>query len=352
VLRDHIEEILAAVVTDMRAYQSQLDQEEKGKGRKSDETTPGELDEVAEDHAQERLDLGLDVEEAASEFRALRASIVRMWEESSPDPKHAKHAVRDLIRFNEALDQTLIGSLKAYTEKVNRYRDQFLAILGHELRTPLGAIMTWAEVINREQDVDHRCSQAATWILNGAMRMKGMVEDLLDLTRVQLGSTFPVTLGPADLEAVCRRVLGEIEACHADRVLRFDSEGDLRGEWDAERLAQMISNLVVNAVQHGDETAPIDVSASARDDEVTFAVHNQGAAIPREELGNVFEPMLRGESAERTGKSPEGLGLGLFIARGIATAHGGTVSVSSSQNEGTTFTVRLPRRPPPAAGSA
>lgn len=351
-LRDHIEEILAAVVNDMRAYQSQCDQEEKGKGRKSDETTPGGLDEAAEDHAQQRLDLGLDAEEAASEFRALRASIVRMWEESSPEPKHA---IRDLIRFNEALDQTLIGSLKAYTEyteKVNRYRDQFLAILGHDLRTPLGAIMTWAEIINRQEDIDHRCSQAATWILNGATRMKGMVEDLLDLTRVQLGGAFPVTLRPVDLETVCRRVLDEIEGCHADRVLRFDSKGDLRGDWDAERLAQMVSNLVVNAVQHGDETAPIDVSAHAQDDEVLFAVHNQGAAIPREELGKVFEPLVRGESAATTRKSPEGLGLGLFIVREIATAHGGTVSVSSSQDEGTTFTVRLPRRPRPGAGSA
>ena len=150
---------------------------------------------------------------------------------------------------------------------------------------------------------------------------------------------------------MCRRVLDEIEASHPDRVLRFDSDGDLRGEWDAGRLAQMVSNLVVNAVQHGDETAPIDVSARVQDEELTFAVHSQGAAIPQEDLGNVFEPMVRGESAATTRKSPEGLGLGLFIVREVATAHGGNVSVSSSQDEGTTFTVRLPRRPLPDSRS-
>jgi len=274
---------------------------------------------------------------------------VRMWEESTPHP--AEHAIRDLIRFNEALDQALIGSLRAYTQKVNRYRDQFLAILGHDLRTPLGAIVMSAEVINRAEDIDHRYSQAATRILNSATRMKGMVEDLLDLTRVQLGSVFLITPGPADLETVCRRVLDEIEASHPDRVLRFAADGDLRGEWDAERLAQMVSNLVVNAVQHGDETAPIDVSARGQDEGVTFAVHNQGEAIPKEELGNVFEPMVRGETAA-TRKAPEGLGLGLFIVREVATAHGGNVSVSSSREQGTTFTVRLPRRPPPGIASA
>lgn len=347
-LRDDIEEILTAIASDMREGQTSAEQEKKGKGDKEVGGVEGALDEAARHHAQQRIDVGLDIEQAASELRALRASIVRLWEKARPVPD--ERVIDELIRFNEAVDQILVGSVRASVERVSRYRDRFLAILGHDLRTPLGAIAMSAEVINRAEDIDLRYGRAATRILNSARRMEEMVGDLLDLTRAHLGSVFPIERGPADLEAVCRVVLDEVEAFHPERVLRFESSGDLHGEWDGERLEQVISNLVANAVQHGDPTAPIVVSAWAEGDEVACAVHNEGPAIPEEDLGKVFEPLTRSRNAE-TKTVPEGLGLGLFIAREIARAHGGGVSLTSSADQGTTFTVRLPRGPLPAAGS-
>jgi signal transduction histidine kinase len=154
-LRDHIEEILTAIASDMLEHQTPADQEKKGKGDKR--VSGGALDAVARHHAQQRIEVGLNIAQAASELRALRASIVRLWEKARPVPD--EHVIDELIRFNETVDQILVGSVKASVERVSRYRDQFLAILGHDLRTPLGAIAMAAEVINRAENIDLRCGR-------------------------------------------------------------------------------------------------------------------------------------------------------------------------------------------------
>jgi signal transduction histidine kinase len=173
--------------------------------------------------------------------------------------------------------------------------------------------------------------------MTSAQRMERMIADLLDLTRARLGRTMPHHRRPVDLRHVCEQALSEIQAGQPEAVLRLEA-GDLRGEWDADRLEQVVSNLAGNAIQHGSGT-PITFAAQEQGDSVTLAVHNGGPAIRSEVLAFVFEPLARGHGDN----AMHSIGLGLFIARVIVSAHGGAITVSSSTNAGTTFTVALPK---------
>jgi signal transduction histidine kinase len=219
---------------------------------------------------------------------------------------------------------------------MNRTRDQFVAVLGHDLRSPLSAIFMTAGLLARGGDVD----RAAAQILRSGERMARMVDDLLDLTRTRMGSGIPITPLHMDLEALCEGLLSEFQVIHPDRKLEFHSEGDLRGKWDEGRIGQVLSNLVGNALQHGDPGKPIGVTARADARGVVLEVHNEGVPIPPALLANIFEPMVsharQGEAMKTTS-----LGLGLHIAREVVLAHGGTLVVTSDL-EGTTFTVHLP----------
>jgi signal transduction histidine kinase len=182
--------------------------------------------------------------------------------------------------------------------------------------------------------------RVASRILNSAQRMTRMIADLLDLTRTRLGAGIPIIRRPMDLTPICHDVTLELQAFHPDAELHCSAEGDLRGEWDLDRLTQMVSNLVGNALQHGDGRRVTMVTRGAAD-EVLLSVHN-GRPIPEAVQAAMFEPLTR--YAPTDGSSTTSIGLGLFIARAIVTAHGGTITVSSTEERGTTFEVRLPRR--------
>jgi signal transduction histidine kinase len=175
--------------------------------------------------------------------------------------------------------------------------------------------------------------------------MNRMVSDLLDLTRTRLGGGIPVTPKPTNLTPVCKQVIAELEAIHPDCQVQFESKGDLHGEWDSDRLTQVISNLVANALQYRCEDGAVKVVAQAHADEVVLRVHNEGPPISEDAMKKIFEPMNR-QPSQNGDKHPTGLGLGLYIAREIVTAHGGTIAVASAEKEGTTFTVQIPRRLP------
>jgi len=220
-------------------------------------------------------------------------------------------------------------------------RERFLGILRHDLRNPLGATMMGATLLKGSPGEDP--VEIATAILNGGLRMSRMVSDLLDLTRTRLGSGIPVSLKRMDLTSVCDQVLAELRPTHPRFELIFTAEGDLSGEWDGDRIAQVISNLVRNAIQHGGDGSPITVAAVGKGDEVVLEVHNGGPHMAKRLLTTIFEPMMRHAGDEHTNP---GLGLGLYIASQVATAHGGTIKVTSTSEEGTTFTVHLPRHAP------
>lgn len=342
-LRDHARQLLDAAVEDLRADQSPAEQKKKAQGLGTARRMYG----VAQEHALARMRSGFRVDQLLAEYRALRASVIRLWERQALSQGDDVDR-GDLTRFNEAIDEALTESVGRFTEKVEEYREQFLAVLGHDLRNPLGAIKMTATFLSRSDDLNERHAKAASRIVNAAERATRIVSDLLDLTRTRLGQGISLEKRPTNFEQVCRQVVDELEAFHPDRELRLTSEGDLRGEWDEGRLAQIVSNLVGNALQHGDATKPVTVRARAEPGEnggqVVLTIHNCGPTIPEASLKAIFDPMVRSSTGGDYLGQPRSLGLGLFIVRELVSAHGGTVAVRSSDADGTTFTVQMPRR--------
>ena len=170
-----------------------------------------------------------------------------------------------------------------------------------------------------------------------------MLADLTDFTRTRLGTRLPIRRSRLEFGALLRQTIDELDAAYPATDFDYDCAGDLWGEWDASRLAQLLSNLVGNAIQHGDVDKPIRVSARAEGEDVVLAVHNEGPPIAPEMIGKVFDPLMRGLAQTERGRRLGSLGLGLYISDEIAKAHYGGIDVVSSREGGTTFTVRLPR---------
>lgn len=334
-LRDHAEEILMAIVADLELPQNAAEQSEKSKGHGEEHR----MEEVGRIHAALRIEGGFRLSQLVAEYRALRASVLRLFERAAGETGATE--LRQVTRFNEAIDEALVEATDRYMVVMNRTSDQFLAVLGHDLRNPLGAISMSAGLISRR--ADHSNTKAASLILTSAERMKRMVDDLLDLTRTRLGSGIPIAPEPMDLKLLCQEVVAELEAFHPDCPMDFQADGNLRGSWDRDRLAQVLSNLVGNALQYGARERPIGVVVRGEGEEVVIEVHNEGRPIPPAMLANIFEPMVREAGRRESDKRSRSLGLGLHIAREIVLAHGGTVSVESTGSDGTTFSVRLPR---------
>jgi signal transduction histidine kinase len=332
-LQDHADELLDAIVSDMESTQTAQEQTEKSKGRDVENA----MRPVGKIHAVVRIESGFKLDQVVAEYRALRASVLRLWEMSRDTD------LREVTRFNEAIDEALTEAADRFTEAMDQYRDRFVGILGHDLRNPLGAIIMTAGLISRSKGLDARQTAAIHRIVNSANRMNRMVGDLLDLTRGQLQGGLPIKPAPMDLALLCRQVVAELDSFHPDSRLLFESRGELKGAWDSDRLAQMISNLVGNAVQHGRKGTPVRITAQGEDDHVAIDVHNDGPLIPEPGMATIFEPFVRGPVNEDE-KRTNSLGLGLYIAQLIATAHGGTIKVSSTLAEGTTFSVHMPRR--------
>jgi signal transduction histidine kinase len=228
-----------------------------------------------------------------------------------------------------------------------RLKDRFIGILGHDLRNPLTAITNSAHLLLRAPDLAEKHRNSAARILRSSERMAQMIRDVLDFTRGQLGGGIPVDPSHADLAEICNRVVDEAKAVNPQREIVLSIRGDTSGDWDAPRLEQVVSNLVGNAIHHGQGT--IQVEAVGEPGEVVLRVHNGGPPIPAEELPNLFEAFKR---SPRTGKRTEGLGLGLYIVKEIVRAHGGKVEVASSTEEGTSFSCVWRRAAVPRAAVA
>ena len=329
-LRDHAEELLTAIAVDMETPQTRNEESQKGKGLGSEQ----KMEASGNLHAIARLGHGFSLGHLVAEFRALRASVLRLYEKSGGTDLTAIH------RFNESIDEALTTSITRYASQTDLYRDQFVGILAHDLRSPLSAIKMGATVLTMAAENDQRQARVASNILRSAGRMSRMIDDVLDFTRERLGGAIPLKRERMDLEQLCREVILEAKAAHDNVLLNFEFTGKLTGKWDRDRLAQVLSNLLGNAIQHGDGEAARMV-VRGQSEEVIVEVHNAGLPIPPELLGTIFEPLVHGP--------PEGVharnnvGLGLFIARAIVTGHGGRIDVASSGDLGTTFTVRLPR---------
>ena len=326
-LRDHCKELLVAIAGDLDTEQTSHEQSQKSLGHGSAHTmrVSGRL------HADGRLRQGFSLNHVLAEFRALRASVLRLYELTGAGD------LAGVRRFSEAIDEALTESVTHYSAQTDLYRDQFVGILSHDLRNPLAAITAGAALLAHAAEDDHRQARVAARILNSAQRMERLIADLLDLTRTRLGGVIPLKAVNTDLQSVCEEVVLEAQASYPDAVVHLESRGDVTGKWDADRLAQVVSNLVVNAIEHGGKT-PVTLVASEAGERVRLAVHNDGDPIPAQAQAQIFEPLARG-----TSEGMHNLGLGLFIARAIAVAHGGEIGLSSTAESGTTFEVTLPR---------
>ena len=351
-LRDDAGSILLATARDMQNRQSLQQQESKSKGdggaggRASDR-----LDNASDLHGVDRVGSGFHITDVVSEYRALRASVLRLWRESLPQPN--QNDIDDITRFDESLDQSLAHGVSSYSKRIDESRQMFLAILSHDLRNPLHCIRMAAQVVSLKNE-DPATADAMTLINKNTDAMMKLISDLIDFSSSGLGRAMPLNRGPVDLEELCRDVIDSCRTTHPGRALRLHTEGDVHGVWDAGRIRQVVSNLMGNAIQHGSPDGPIDLSVTSRGTAsagpgpegsmVVLSVHNEGAPIPPDFLPTIFDPLKRYTTRESAAqRSPGSIGLGLYIVREIVVAEGGTVTVTSTAEEGTTFTACIPR---------
>lgn len=339
-LRDHAREMLSAITADMAREQTPAEQKNKSEGRGARNGSPD--DSPAEMHAVHRLAEGFTINEVVAEYRALRASVVRLWTREMGQADRAN--LDELTRFNESVDEALCESIRRYTLRIDRGRDLLLGALGHDLRSPLGAMLQSAQYLLRSEALHSGQTKAATRILNSGTRMKGMISDLLDFATTRLGAVLHLSPTGMDMGESCRAACDEIAALHPDRHIQLDCEEDLYGCWDPSRMAQLLSNLLGNAIQHGAADGPVSLRASGNAAQVRIDVHNLGRPIPAGQRHRLFEPLTRGALEEIPAPAMErSVGLGLYIASEIAKAHGGTLQLAVSDETGTTFSALLPR---------
>ncbi|OJH42211.1 PAS domain-containing sensor histidine kinase [Cystobacter ferrugineus] len=245
------------------------------------------------------------------------------------------------VRFlGTLLDITERKRAEAELRQAAEFRERFIGIVSHDLRNPLNAILLSVNAMMRSDCVVQQHLKAVRRIAISAERMGRMIGDLLDFTRGRLGGGIPISPRPANLLTICRQVMEELEVGNPQRQIRLSMAGNFQGEWDPDRLAQLFGNLGKNALDYSPEGLPVDFVLRDEGDLVCVEVRNGGQPIPVDVLPRIFEPFRRAtDSAHPT----SGLGLGLFIVQQIARSHGGRVEVRSTEAEGTTFTVLLPR---------
>jgi PAS domain S-box-containing protein len=257
-----------------------------------------------------------------------------------------------IVRDEQGRAIQLVGALQDVTERKRleaearqraEFERQLIGIVSHDLRNPLNAIHLAATALLKSEELEERQRRNAIRVLNASDRATRMIRDLLDFTRARQGGGIPLNRQSANLHELVHTVVEELQPTHSERTIQVESSGDGLGEWDPDRLAQVITNLLGNALQYSPPETSVRVTTRGEVDAVVLEVHNAGDPIAPEVLPRIFEPMERGLSAQ-TGQLGRSIGLGLFIVRHIVLAHGGRVSVRSVVEEGTTFTVLLPRK--------
>ena len=342
-LRDHATAVLKVIAADLDQPQAACDSIAKGKGLApvSATETPAEV------HAAARMSSGLNSDQVMAEFRALRASVLRLW--VCKVPITTAEEIQDMVRFNEAIDQAQTESMARYTKLLRDAQSLFLAILGHDVRSPLGAVSMGAQVLLHDQTLPSKVLKVGLRIFNSAKRVDEIVRDLLDFSTSHLGDGIPIDPYTVDLADICHNVVEEARTFHPDRDIAFSCTGELTGTWDGPRLAQAFSNLISNAVQHGKPEGAIVISIDGTEPDVLFEVKNDADVIPAAKLRTLFDPVksfaIRPPS-ERTMTRVQNLGLGLYVVKEIVKAHQGQISVSSTEEAGVKFSLTLPRITP------
>jgi signal transduction histidine kinase len=333
-LRNNVPRIVEALIASLQ----QSAQRTELKGASAQEIGG---DEAARMHAQHRLQDGYTLGEELRELGHLRHVLVDVCTGAGLILKGAEanlvHGVVDAVMTTAALEME-----KTTSEDLRRdiaLRELFVAILGHDLRTPLTSIVLASSKLLLCDDFTEAVSKDLRRIAASAARMQSLIEDLLDMARVRNGG-LPITRKPTDLRLLCEQVVDETRLIYPHCTLQLHSSASVSGEWDPERLTQLLQNLVGNAIEHGQPEAPIQVEVRDQGHAVEVEVHNEGLPISPEVLPSIFDAFIQGEPAARRMK---GLGLGLFISKAITEAHHGSLRVRSEPDRGTSFIATLPR---------
>jgi signal transduction histidine kinase len=334
-LRDHAQQILVSVAKDLTTHQSREDEVEKSTGQSPQ--LIGAPETAAQTHALLRARGGFDINQLVAEYRALRASVLRLWldgcQPEGPD-------LGDIIRFNEAMDQAVAESVGIFTTQVDQARNLLLGMLGHDMRSPLQTIQITSSYL-AALNAGEKVSGAASRLIRSGSRMQALLDDMLDFNRIKLGLGINIVPTKGDLAKQLADELDLVRVIHPERSIELDVVGDCQGIWDSRRLQQLVGNLVLNAIKYGAREAPVHVMLTGQPAEVLLQVKNSGPVIEPSALSRIFDPLQRGPNhLDKTADSS--LGLGLYIAREIAKAHGGGIEVRSDEI-GTVFTVQLPR---------
>ena len=260
--------------------------------------------------------------------------------------------VHGKVVVDEAGRRRILGALRETTRRHrhDEFRQLAAGLIAHDLRSPLTTIKLSGQVLVKSGKLPAAAVHTVEAILRNTDQMASMTQQLLDYVQAQFGGGLPLDRERVDLVEVSRHVVADAQATHPNREIRLVTDGDCGGPWDRTRLTEVLSNLVSNALKHGQPGDPIDVVAHAAGDAVVVQVHNNGPPIPQAILPVIFDPFSHGsESLQRRERGETSIGLGLYVTREIVAAHGGDIEVSSSAEEGTTFTVRLPRLWPAGA---
>jgi len=332
-LRDHLPEIVHVIVADLRTPQTRAEEIEKSEGRAPIQA--GRPRSAAGTHALHRAHSGYSISDLVSEYRALRASVMRLWTDAQEAASPG-----EVTRFNEAIDEAIAESVTHYAAEVDRWRHIFLGVLGHDLRSPLSAIVMTSQMI-AQMAVDAPVASAAQRLITSGERMRELLDRLLVYNRAGMGLGFEVRRKDVDLAHECRQEIELLQASMPDVRIDFRSPATLRGTFDALRLREALANLVVNAYKYGSRAGEIHVVLHDAGADAELAVENTGAAIPRQTLDLMFEPLRRG-GVSGGEEERASLGLGLFIVDQIVRAHGGSIHADSAEGK-TTFRMRLPR---------
>jgi signal transduction histidine kinase len=268
--------------------------------------------------------------------------VLRLWLPSVN--QMSETTTYEMIRFNEAIDQALAESIVTYAARADRTRDLFLAVLGHDLRAPLANISLVSDLLMHTVVSREQVAALAQKAKRNAILMSAMVTDLLGFARLQLGGGMPIVRVALDAQEVCRAAVADARAMYPNSTIVFEPSGELSGAFDGTRLRQLVTNLLINAAQYGSTDKNVTLDAVGSDNAIILKVTNWGSVIPEESFKTIFQPLVQLDSKpDEEGRPRTSLGLGLFIAHETVVAHNGTISVTSSEAEGTVFSVRFPR---------
>lgn len=335
-LREHLPVILEAIAQDLRTAQSDAEAVHRAQtpvlAAHQPETVTGA-------YARLRAQSGFTLEQVFAEYRALRESVLTLWSDSSPPDEHA---LKDMARFNQAIDQALAESIANFSAESEGWRNVFLGTLAHDLRGPLSVNLLTAELLTRIISEDAPAAPLIERLRRSGARMKSLLDDLLDYSKASLGGGLRIVPTYVDLDPELQDELDLLRPLFPEHEVSYQSSGSTTGLFDSSRIREAMANLVINAAKHGDENGPIRVTLAGDAAATTLSVENSGPVVPDHTMSALFMPFGHFREGPDSNPEADSLGLGLFIVRQIAVAHGGTVAATSVGGR-TLFTMRLPR---------